>query len=152
MTRHLDGIEQLLVIYPYVVEGGFTVVSKSPDTGLYDAHFGLILTTEPICKQGYQSTDTRPPQDGENRPMNEQARCTEPPSMSNARGAQNIYPRPAASYDPDSVVASYDPETGELDWGDEPPAELASPGSVAPPTLGKESWKWLFLQPLAADR
>ena len=33
-------------IYPYVVEGGFTVVSKSPDTGLYDAHFGLILTEQ----------------------------------------------------------------------------------------------------------
>ena len=31
------------MIYPYVVEGGFTVVSKSPDTGMYDAHFGLIL-------------------------------------------------------------------------------------------------------------
>ena len=38
------------MIYPYVVEGGFTVVSKSPDTGLYDAHFGMILTSEPpVC-------------------------------------------------------------------------------------------------------
>ena len=45
VVDHLPGIEQILVIYPYVVEGGFTVVSKSPDTGLYDAHFGLILTT-----------------------------------------------------------------------------------------------------------
>ena len=44
IVKHLDGIKQLLVVYPYVVEGGFTVVSKSPDTGLYDAHFGLILT------------------------------------------------------------------------------------------------------------
>ena len=41
-VQHLDGIEQVLVLYPYVVEGGFTVVSKSTDTGLYDAHFGLI--------------------------------------------------------------------------------------------------------------
>ena len=45
IVKHLDGIKQILVIYPYVVEGGFTVVSKSPDTGLYDAHFGMILTT-----------------------------------------------------------------------------------------------------------
>ncbi len=44
VVKHLDGIEQILVLYPYVVEGGFTVVSKSPDTGIYDAHFGLIIT------------------------------------------------------------------------------------------------------------
>ena len=30
VVKHLDGVEQVLVIYPYVVEGGFTVVSKSP--------------------------------------------------------------------------------------------------------------------------
>ena len=152
VVRHLDGIEQLLVIYPYVVEGGFTVVSKSPDTGLYDAHFGLIITDTPICHDGYQSTDTRPPQNGENRPMNEDARCAVPPAQSNARGAQNVYPRPAASFDPSSVVASFDPDSGELTWGERPPAALSAPGSVAPPTLGKESWKWLFLQPLVADR
>ena len=56
VVKHLDGIEQLLVIYPYVVEGGFTVVSKSPGTGLYDAHFGMILTTEPhVCHEGYEA-------------------------------------------------------------------------------------------------
>ena len=44
IVKHLDGIKQVLVVYPYVVEGGFTVVSKSPETGLYDAHFGLIIT------------------------------------------------------------------------------------------------------------
>ena len=35
------GLRQVLVLYPYVIEGGFSVVSKSPETGLYDAHFGL---------------------------------------------------------------------------------------------------------------
>ena len=154
VTRRLDGLEQILVIYPYVVEGGFTVVSKSPDTGLYDAHFGLIATTNPICHRGYESTDTRPPQDGSNRPMNEKARCEEPPEMSNARGAQNIYDRfrAPADYDPSSVVASYDPESGELTWGDRVPGTLSSPGTVAPRTLGKESWKWLYLQPLTSGR
>ena len=90
VVRHLPGIEQLLAIYPYVVEGGFTVVSRSPDTGLYDAHFGMILTDQPtVCHGGYESTDRRPPQDGENRPMNMNAHCAEPASQSNARGAQN---------------------------------------------------------------
>ena len=40
VVKHLPGLRQVLVLYPYVVEGGFTVVSKSPETGLYDAHFG----------------------------------------------------------------------------------------------------------------
>ena len=47
VVQHLAGVEQLLVVYPYVVEGGFTVVARSPDTGLYDAHFGMILTDQP---------------------------------------------------------------------------------------------------------
>jgi phospholipid/cholesterol/gamma-HCH transport system substrate-binding protein len=147
VVKHLDGVAQILVIYPYVVEGGFTVVSKSPDSGLYDAHFGMVLTQEPhVCERGYESTDTRPPQDGSNRPMNEDARCAEPPTESNARGAQNINRAGAAYRAP--VVASYDPESGRLSWGDKVDPALASPGRAAPQTLGEESWKWLFLQPL----
>ena len=140
ITKHLDGVAQVLSIYPYVVEGGFTVVSKSPDTGLYDAHFGLIITDTPVCHRGYEGTDTRPPQDGSNRPMNENARCTEPPAMSNARGSQNL----------NRVVASYDPESGELSWGARAAGAETSTGTVAPQTLGQESWKWLYLQPLMA--
>ena len=44
VVKHLDGVEQVLVVYPYVVEGGFTVVAKDPATGRYDAHFGMVLT------------------------------------------------------------------------------------------------------------
>jgi len=148
VTRHLDGIEQLLVIYPYVVEGGVTVVSKSPDTGLYDAHFGLVLTPAQLCERGYQGTDTRPPDDRGNRPLNVDARCDEPPTVTNPRGAQNA-PRPAADYS--APAATYDPETGELVWGAERAQRLESRGTVAPPTLGEESWKWLFLQPLMSQ-
>jgi phospholipid/cholesterol/gamma-HCH transport system substrate-binding protein len=146
IVKHLPGIEQVLVIYPYVVEGGFTVVSKSKDTGLYDAHFGLILTQEPpVCTHGYEGTNQRPPQDGSNAPMNEDARCEEPASVSNARGAQNLG-RSSAAYR--APVASYDQATGKLTWGDRVPAALTSPGTLAPRTLGEESWKWLYLQPL----
>ena len=148
-VANLPGIEQLLVVYPYVVEGGFTVVSKSPDTGLYDAHFGLILTTEAACTQGYESTDRRPPQDGSNRPMNMEAGCTAPASESNARGPQNL-PRAPADYDA-PVVASYDQDSGELTWLPGGAADLGDTGSVAPPSLGEESWKWLYLQPLLSQ-
>ncbi|MDF1606025.1 MlaD family protein [Nocardioides sp. YIM 152315] len=146
IVEHLPGIRQILVIYPYVVEGGFTVVSKSPDTGLYDAHFGLILTTNPVCHAGYEGTDTRPPQDGGNRPVNEQAGCTEPASKSNARGVQNL--QRAAPHYRAPVVASYDPETERLRWSDRVDGADAQPGTAAPTSFGEESWKWLFLQPL----
>lgn len=147
VVENIEGVEQLLVIYPYVVEGGFTVVSRTPATGNYDAHFGMVLTEEPhVCTRGYEGTDTRPPQDGENRPMNEAARCTEPASESNARGGQHA-PRAGTSYGP--PVAAHDPETGALVWGEAEAGRLESRDSVAAPrTLGEESWKWLFLQPL----
>lgn len=146
VVSRLDGVEQLLVLYPYVVEAGYTVVSKTPATGNFDAHFGMVLTEHPaVCKGGYEGTERRTPQEGENLAMNMNAGCTEPSSKSNARGSQNA-PRPAASYgDP---VAAYDPGTGTLTWGEAEAEAAQSAGSVAPRTLGKESWKWLFLQPL----
>jgi phospholipid/cholesterol/gamma-HCH transport system substrate-binding protein len=149
VVQHLDGVEQLLVVYPYVVEGGFTVVAKSPG-GLYDAHFGMILQQQPpVCNRGYHDSEVRSPQERSDKPMDTDAHCAEPASVSNARGAQNI-PRAGAAYRA-PVVASYDPETGRLAWGDKVDPDLSSPGRAAPPTLGQESWKWLFLQPLTQE-
>ena len=148
-VKHLRGTEQILVLYPYVVEGGFTVVSKSPETGLYDAHFGLIETEHALCHRGYESTNQRDPnRERGNAPMNEKAHCAEPAVMSNARGAQHSPGRAGASYRP--PVAAYDPATGQLRWGARVDPALASASTVAPRTLGKETWKWLFLQPLLA--
>ena len=150
VVKHLDGIEQLLVIYPYVVEGGFTVVSKSPGTGLFDAHFGMVLTQDPpVCHQGYEGTDRRSPLDGSNRPMKEDTRCTAPASETNARGAQNIQaPRAATGWGPADFA--YDPETGEVTSDPVEISRLERAGSVAPRSLGEETWKWLYLQPLLA--
>ena len=145
IVKHLPGIAQILVIYPYVVEGGFTVVSKSPDTGMYDAHFGLIVTNNPVCHYGYEGTDTRPPQDGSNRPMNTEAGCREPAAQSNARGPQNLN-RVGADYR--APIATFDPDRQELRWGAHVPPALAQPGRPAPTAFGKESWTWLLLQPL----
>lgn len=150
VVKHLDGLEQVLVIYPYVVEGGFTVVSKTPSTGLYDTHFGLVFTQEPhVCKQGY-TTDLR---DAETErgdiPMDMDARCAEPPTQSNPRGAQNK-PRAATGWAAPDVAV--DPATGETTFGREAVARLRGTGSVAAPaTLGEETWKWLYLQPLMAQ-
>jgi len=156
VRKHLDGFNVVLSIYPYVVEGGFTVVSKS-DTGLYDAHFGLVLTNQQPCHRGYEGTNRRTPQELETQPMNEDAHCAEPATESNARGAQNApLPRavPGAAKAP---VAAFDPETGAVVWGAEarrlagtvagrPEADDAS----GERTDRKDSFSWLYLDQAVA--
>ena len=148
-VKHLDDIEMLLVAYPYVVAGGFAVNDKTPETGLYDAHFGLILTSHNVCHAGYQSTDRRPPQQRGNRPMNEDARCTEPAASSNARGVQN-----ARRVAPGSVptLATYDRDTGKLTYTDQDTSTPVTYSGGAGTAFGKESWKWLLLQPLVPQQ
>lgn len=145
VVKRLDGVEHLLSIYPYVVEGGFTVVAKDPETGNFDAHFGLVLTPHAICHQGYESTDRRNPFDGSNRPLKTDVGCTEPASKSNARGGQHA-PRAGADYSA-PVVAEYDRKSGSLTWLDEP-RTLTVPGSLTARPNGEETWKWLMLRPV----
>lgn len=150
VQKNLSGVKQIFSIYPYVVEGSFTVVAKESPEKPYDAHFGLILSTSTLCYEGYEGTDKRPPQDRfTDRPMNEDARCTEPASQANPRGAQNLPPRAATGYvRPD---AFYDPDTGEVTLTDpadpRPTAPWDRASTVAPRSFGRESWKWLYLQP-----
>jgi phospholipid/cholesterol/gamma-HCH transport system substrate-binding protein len=148
-VKHLDDIEMLLVAYPYVVAGGFAVNDKTPETGLYDAHFGLILTEHSVCHAGYQSTDRRPPQQRGNRPMNEDARCTEPAASSNPRGVQN-----ARRVAPGSVptLATYDRDTGKVTYTDQDTSTPVTYSGGAGTAFGKESWKWLLLQPLVPQQ
>ena len=53
----LDGIEQMLVTFPDVVSGGFTVVRRDED-GALRSHFGFVLNAgEPHpCTTGYVPT------------------------------------------------------------------------------------------------
>jgi phospholipid/cholesterol/gamma-HCH transport system substrate-binding protein len=146
-VKHLDGVEQVLVLYPYVVEGGYTVVAKDPKTGLYDAHFGLILQQDPpVCTKGYDPSQVRGPEDRGNKPMDMDAHCAEPQSQSNARGSQNA-PRAGAAYR-SPVVAAYDPGTGTVHYTDAGPSDDISYTGGAASVFGEESWKWLLLQPL----
>lgn len=150
VVKHLDGIQQMLILYPYVVEGGFTVVSKDPATGNYDAHFGMVTRKHHLCHAGYDGVaDKRGPQDTENRPMKTDVRCAEGAATSNARGAQHA-PRAGADYS--GQVFSWDRSTGEVSLAEGLPG-LAVPGSVSPRNIpstiaGEESWKWVLLQPL----
>jgi phospholipid/cholesterol/gamma-HCH transport system substrate-binding protein len=138
------------VLYPYVVEGGFSTVGKGPD-GKYDAEFGLVLQNDPpTCKKGYESTKVRSPQDRKDIPMNEKAHCSEPGSKSNARGAQHAPNRAPASYRA-PVVATYDEASGKVTWTDEDPAASVSYTGGAFDSFGRDSWKSLLLQPVAEE-
>jgi virulence factor Mce-like protein len=55
----LAGVQQLLITYPDVVSGGFSVVRN--DGGQYRAHFGMELSNTPrACTTGYVSTAQTP--------------------------------------------------------------------------------------------
>jgi phospholipid/cholesterol/gamma-HCH transport system substrate-binding protein len=149
-VRHLDGIRQILVLYPYEVAGGYTVTQPGP--GGYDARFGLVLTSNPpVCHHGYEGTDRRPPQDGSNRPMYTGAHCAEPASQSNARGAQHApNGRTGVAYRP--AVASYDASTGRLTWTDQQHRPEVVDAGGAQQVFGEDSWKWLLFQPALTSR
>lgn len=166
IVKNIPGLQQFLVIYPYVVEGAFSVVAKATPGGLYDAHFGLILSTTEPCTNGYEGTKQRLPETQaspdpvrSDTPMNTDARCKDPITKSNPRGYQNlVVPRAGVDYTDGTapVVASYDATTGKLHWGD-PSTDPRLSRQVqvdggAPASLGADSWKWLYLQPLTAGR
>ncbi len=127
VVRNLDGIEQVLVVFPYVVAGGFTVVAKDPNTGKYDAHFGAVLTSDPpVCQQGYGEPQ-RSPQDLSDKPMDYNAQCTAPAGQTNPRGTSHA-PRAGAAYR-SPVIGTYDQSTGTVRFGEAP---AGVPDSLAP--------------------
>lgn len=73
---NLPGLEQVLVTYPLVVSGGFTVIRRDSD-GVVRAHFGLVLAGDDpsSCYSGYSETDTRTPGELGAVDLNESAAC-----------------------------------------------------------------------------
>ena len=160
----LPAIRQILVTYPNVVAGGFTVV---PGDGT--SHFGLVTEmAPPVCEAGYESTERRDPADTTIDP-NFDAFCAErSPSETNVRGSGNL-PRPnglppfpedrqrgqssTASGAPDRsfdevALADYDPISGHVITGE---GERFTFGSTAGASarFGSDSWRWLMLNPLS---
>jgi phospholipid/cholesterol/gamma-HCH transport system substrate-binding protein len=91
----IPAIRQILVTYPNVVAGGFTV---TPGDGT--AHFGLVTSQEPgICTKGYKSSPANrgPVGHTDSKPADITAYCALPRgSAENVRGSQNA-PYPAGS-------------------------------------------------------
>lgn len=99
----LDGVRQMLVTYPDVVTGGFTVVRRDED-GVLRSHFGFVLNAgDPhACVSGYVPSAETPTQGAVEALNTDAVRCevvngVDPnpgdsvdETGSNIRGAQNI--------------------------------------------------------------
>ncbi len=170
----LPALRQILVTYPNVVAGGFTVVPGDGTT-----HFGLVLQNNPPpCQAGYQGTVKRAPSDVTRRTPNLGAYCAEKRgSPTDVRGAQNA-PRPpgvppfpndgsnpnghGAGAAPSSasvatvptatdpvMLGDYNPVTGEVVTAG---GSLLTLGSTAGAQrlYGDQSWQLLLLGPLTS--
>ncbi|GAA3456673.1 MCE family protein [Dactylosporangium matsuzakiense] len=119
-ARRLPGIEQILVVYPLVVAGGFTV---TPGDGT--AHFGLVLNVNDPPPCNYATS----------------AKC------SLVRGTGNA-PRPGTSGDPGAPGGqgspSVDPATGTVLAADGNPLLFGTTGGQYA-LAGDQSWKQLLL-------
>jgi phospholipid/cholesterol/gamma-HCH transport system substrate-binding protein len=172
----LPAIRQILVTYPNVIAGGFTVVPNDGTT-----HFGLVTTGNPSpCTAGYTTTKRRTPADTKLRTPNLNAYCAMPSSSGvDVRGAQNAprpagerpYPNntssavpprsgagaaPAASRQSSTGTASsqdtvllgdYDPATGNVITADGQRLTIGS-SAGASQLFGGSSWQVLLLGPL----
>ncbi len=162
----IPGIEQILVTYPNVVAGGYTVVPGDGTT-----HFGLVTNSDPpVCTEGYTTTDRRQPTDQSRRTPNLSAYCAEPQgSQTNVRGARNApYPRGSAPFPENGAAGAeeasppprgsrapqalfsgdYDPRTGRVVTEDGRRLSIGSTNG-AERVFGEDSWQWLLLGPLS---
>jgi phospholipid/cholesterol/gamma-HCH transport system substrate-binding protein len=144
VVKHLDGVRQILVLYPYEVAAGYTVSAKTGS--VYNARFGLIFNPSPaVCDKGYNPSEWRTPLQTADKPMDMNAHCAEPASKTNARGAQNA-PRTGTAYR--APVATYDLGTGTTTWSDQSSASNVAYDGGAARLFGEDSWKSLLLQPV----
>lgn len=169
----IPAIRQILVSYPNVVAGGFTV---TPGDGT--AHFGLVTNTAaPACPSsdpGYTTTKRRDPSDVTPRPSNLKAYCSQhSPSATDVRGASNspraeglppypndqnaavnrgsavsLYGGLSSTDGYTSSVADYDPTTGAAIAADGKQFTIAS-GMGLRSVFGANSWQWLLMSPLS---
>jgi phospholipid/cholesterol/gamma-HCH transport system substrate-binding protein len=138
-ARRLPGIEQILVVYPLVAAGGFTV---TPGDGT--AHLGLVVNVDdpPACVYGRTPTCSSADEArgsgvrGTNNAPRAGGSPSSPPSS-----AQPAPPPPATDPAP---MAGYDPATGVVLGPDGQPLEFGGTGGQYQ-LAGDQSWKQLLL-------
>ncbi len=165
----IPALRQILVTYPNVVAGGFTV---TPGDGT--AHFGFVTSQSPaVCPasdKGYAGTKRRDPDDTRSRTSNFNAYCSlSKGSTVDVRGAANApraeglrpFPNDAGGGSSTTVkgaglssqagwttmFADFDPATGHAITSDGQRYTVGSTMGVAS-VFGTSSWQWLLMDPL----
>ncbi|PZG01111.1 MCE family protein [Micromonospora deserti] len=132
-ARRLPGIEQLLVVYPITVAGGFTV---TPGDGT--AHLGLVLNANDPPSCVYQGG-------GRQCSAGDRAAGAGVRGAGNAPRSSGAGPAPAGgAARPGAGPAGYDPATGLVLGGDGRPLQFGGTGGQYR-TAGDQSWKQLLL-------
>jgi phospholipid/cholesterol/gamma-HCH transport system substrate-binding protein len=146
-VRRLPGLEQVLVTYPLVIAGGYTV---TPGDGT--AHFGLVVNLDdpPSCRyeqtgaqtctdaelaagSGVRSERNAPRPGGRGRIAPATDGGAGPPAASASSSAADSAP-----------VAGYDPASGVVTGPDGQPMRFGGTGGQEA-TAGAQSWKQLLL-------
>jgi len=165
----IPALRQILVLYPNVVAGGFTV---TPGDGT--AHFGLVTSQSPsVCPssdKGYATTKKRDPENVTPRLSNFKAYCSlHSPNTVDVRGAANsprpeglpAYPNDGASGSSttvkgaglsdsggwQSMFADYDPSSGHAITADGQRYTVSSTMGASR-VFGEAAWEWLLMEPL----
>ena len=164
----LPALRMILVLYPNVVAGGFTV---TPGDGT--AHFGLVTTQDPqVCPssdKGYATTKKRDPSDLTPRASNFNAYCSSSGTTYDIRGAgeapraEGLPPFPEDRQEGTSssvrgsrtsgnagwtsMFADYDPATGHAITQTGDRFTLSSTMGAAN-AFGDAAWKWLLMEPV----
>jgi phospholipid/cholesterol/gamma-HCH transport system substrate-binding protein len=157
-TRRLPGIKQILVVYPLVAAGGFTV---TPGDGT--AHFGLVLNVDdpPPCQyirtgQKLRCTGSEQAQGSSVRGNNNVPRpggkeitpVPEPndplPSDGTSSDAGTGSGQQSGAAQQSAGLAGYDPSTGLVLGPDGKPLQFGGTGGQYQ-LAGDQSWKQLLL-------
>jgi phospholipid/cholesterol/gamma-HCH transport system substrate-binding protein len=141
-VRRLPGIQQILVVYPLVVAGGFTVV---PGDGT--AHFGLVVNNNdpPPCqytKTGRQTCTDQELAAGSG--VRSERNAPRPDGSGPTGGGTGPQPAPEQA----APLTGYDPGSGLVTGADGQPLEFGSTGGQYA-VAGSQSWKQLLLTGLA---
>jgi phospholipid/cholesterol/gamma-HCH transport system substrate-binding protein len=164
----IPAIRQILVLYPNVVAGGFTV---TPNDGT--AHFGLVTSQSPaVCPssdKGYATTKKRDPENVTPRLSNFNAYCSVKNGPVDVRGAanspraENLPPFPedksagssstvkgssvSSSNGWESMFGDYDPTSGHAIASNGERYTISSTMGAST-AYGDSSWEWLLMEPL----
>ncbi|MDP3968170.1 MAG: MlaD family protein [Nocardioides sp.] len=145
ITARLSAVEQLLVLFPRLIAGGFT---GTPGDGFGHINLQLASTPQP-CREGYlPPRKWRQGNDLSDKEPFGRARCKEGPpvNMRGSKYAPEFPPVDGGRRDESGQqyrVAPYDPETGRAGG-----VRVGTEGGLQG-LFGDDSWKWLLLGPVS---